>query len=99
MVTDTTTYDRRYIDGGYMLPARSSSRGEVLEPGELADERELDRAGGTVALFADDQLGHALGIGRRLILVGVLILAIDEQHHIGVLLEGARFAQVRQLRA
>ena len=34
--------------------------GEVLEPGELADERELDDAGRAVALLGDDQLRHAL---------------------------------------
>src|SRR3954469_11122411 len=72
--------------------------GEILEPGVLADERELDDAGRAVALLADDQLRHALCVGRRLTLVGVLILAIDEDDDVGVLFEGTGLAQVGELR-
>ena len=38
---------------------------------------------------------RALGLLRR----DVIILAIDEQHDVGVLLDRSRFAQIRQLRA
>src|SRR5207249_2981883 len=71
---------------------------EVLEPRELPDEGELDDARWAVALLADDQFGDALRIGRRLALVLVLILAVDEDHDVGVLFERARLAQVGQLR-
>src|SRR5262249_34168235 len=71
---------------------------EVLEPREFADECELDDAGGPVALFADDQLRHALILSRRVALV-VYVFAIDEDDDVGVLFERARFPQVRQLRA
>src|SRR5215467_8561367 len=73
--------------------------GEVLEAGELAEERQADDACRSVALLADDQLRDSLRVARRRVLVGVLILAVDEDHDVGVLLEGARFAEVRELRA
>src|SRR5438045_7988371 len=53
------------------LPAISRACGEVLEARELADECELDDAGRTVALLADDELRHALAVRLRLALVGV----------------------------
>jgi hypothetical protein len=66
-----------------------------------------------VALLADDDLGLAvqrlhvllpLGHGLQVVLARLLaflvVLApVDEHHHVRVLLDGARLAQVRQLRA
>src|SRR5512143_2267452 len=67
---------------------------EVLEARELIDEGEPARAGRAVALLADDDLRDA-----PVLLAGlVLLLAVDEHHHVRVLLEGSRFSQVRQLR-
>jgi hypothetical protein len=40
-----------------------------------------------------------LGAGLRLLVLQVIFLAIDEQHHVGVLLDGAGFAKVGELRA
>src|SRR5260221_12365218 len=77
-------------------PSRIPGR-EILEARELANERKLHDAGRPVALLADNQLGDAFGVGRRLALVGIEILAIDEDHDVGILLEGTRFAQVREL--
>src|SRR5688572_31372660 len=65
------------------------SLSQVLEARELADEGEPDDAGRSVALLADDQLRHSLAVGRRLALVRVQILPVDEEDHIGILLEGA----------
>src|SRR5262249_47140006 len=86
-------------------PGRSNARAasgltdrEVLEAGELADEGQSDDTGRAVALLGDDQLGDAFGAGRRLTLVAVHVLAVDEGDDIGVLLECARFAEVGQLR-
>src|SRR2546423_6656108 len=70
---------------------------EVLESCELADERELHDPGRTVALLGDDQLGDALRIGGRLALVGVHVLAVDEDDDVGVLLEGAGLSEVGEL--
>src|SRR5262245_6592539 len=86
-------------------PGRSDARAasgltdrEVLEAGELADERQLDDTGRTVALLGDDQLGYAFCTGRRLTLVAVHVLAVDEGDDVGVLFERARLAEVGQLR-
>src|SRR5882757_6760306 len=72
---------------------------EIFESGELTNERQLDDARRAVSLFADDELGHPLVVGGRLILVPVEILTIDERDHVGVLFEGAGLAKIRQLRA
>src|SRR5262249_44734525 len=74
-------------------------RGEVLEAGELAGRCELDDADRTVALLADDELGHAVSISMRLPLLGVHVFPVDEHDHVGILLERTRFPQVRELRA
>ena len=65
-----------------------------------------------MALLADDELGLAVNGGHlglpfdvlvgarpRLLVAEVVFLAEHEQHHIGVLLDRAGFAQVRKLRA
>ncbi len=52
-------------------------------------------AGRAVALLAHDQLGLALEVG---IVALVDLFAEQEQHHVGVLLDRARLAQVGQLR-
>src|SRR4030095_5412244 len=49
----------------YTPSSTPGADGKVLEPGELADECELDDASRAVALFADDQLGHSLVLGGR----------------------------------
>src|SRR4029453_13941662 len=71
---------------------------EVLEAGELANEGQLDDTGRTVALLCHDQLRYPFGTGRRLTLVAVHVLAVDEGDDVGVLLQRARFAEVGQLR-
>ncbi len=75
-------------------------------------ELQFDDAGGAVALLADDDFGDAGdlvhlvlpflmlgGVGARLLAGEVIFLAVDEEHHVGVLLDRAGFAQVGQLRA
>src|SRR3954470_2263825 len=67
----------------------------VEELGDVVAEDELEVADRAVALLADDDLGDPL-------LLGVLVVdlvAIDEGHEIGVLLDGAGLAEVGQLRA
>src|SRR5579884_781096 len=63
---------------------------EVVERRELAPEGELDGVRRPVALLGDDDL-------RDVLLVAVLVVdlvAVDERDHVGVLLDGARLAQV-----
>src|SRR4051812_22633572 len=72
----------------------------VVEAGELLLEVQLQVAGRPVALLTDEYFGDALdalvglGIDRPV----VELLSVDEQHDVGVLLDRARFAQVRELR-
>src|SRR5690349_12047264 len=75
-------------------------RREVVEPGEFFSEDELRHPRRAVALLSDDYFGEALdtlvrfGVDRPV----VKLLAIDEAHDIGVLLDRAGLAQIRQLR-
>src|SRR3546814_5157685 len=68
---------------------------QVVEARVLAEELELDRPGRAVSLLADDDLGQPLV--RRVFLVVVLV-AVDEDDHVRILLDGAGFAQVRHYR-
>ena len=65
-----------------------------------------------MALLADDDFGDAVhlvhqvlpflmfaGVGAGFFPREIIFLAVDEEHHVGVLLDGAGFAQVGQLRA
>src|ERR1700676_5333561 len=85
---------------------------QIAEPGETGLELQLDRAGGAVALLANDHFGLAVHqrhvklpflIFRRaragFLVRQIIFLAEHEHHHVGVLLDRAGFTQVRQLRA
>ena len=65
--------------------------GEAFKAGEGFDEGEFDGAGGAVALFADDDFGYA-GFGGFFLVV--VVVAVDEHDDVGVLFDGAGFAQV-----
>src|SRR5271166_3974642 len=67
---------------------------QVLEARGRVLEGQLDEAGGTVALFGDDEFGDAFEVGIVLL---VDLFAEDEGHDVGVLLDGAGFAQVGEL--
>src|SRR5206468_2940507 len=75
-------------------------RREVVEPRVFLLEEQLHGAGGPIALLPDDQLGEpletlaGLGVGGAV----VELLAVDEAHDVGVLLDGARLPEVGELR-
>ena len=73
---------------------RVALAGVVQELRVLLLERERDFADRAVAVLGDDQVGLAGALG---VLVVVLV-AVDEHHQVGVLLEVPRLAQVRELR-
>src|SRR5690606_10485759 len=79
----------------YYLPTESEPRHPriprrvVLESRVLADEGQRHVARGAVALLGEDELRLAL-----LRLLVVHLVAVDEQHQVGVLLDRARLAQV-----
>ncbi len=68
--------------------------GQVVELGVAAPEGELHPVRGAVAVLGDVDLGDALLLG----VVVVVVVAVEHQHQVGVLLDGARLAQVRQHR-
>ena len=71
-------------------PSWGSDPGHTGEAREAVHEGEGDHAGGPVAVLGDDDLGRA-PLGR----FGVVdLVAVDEQHDIGVLLDRARLPQV-----
>src|SRR4026207_128581 len=68
--------------------------GEALERSVLGDERHLDLAGRPVALLADDDVGDPIALLR---LQAVALRPVQEEDHVGVLLQRAGLPQVRQL--
>jgi len=62
---------------------------QVLEAGELREEGELHVAHGAAPVLPDDDLGDPLRLLRRLLL-GVHLLAVDEQYQVAVLLDRPR---------
>src|SRR5581483_607749 len=82
-------------------PGQSSSRrpslhkpraGVVHELRVLLLEGEHDIAYRPIAVLGDDQVGLARTLGLRL----VVLLAVDEHHEVGVLLDCAGLPQIRQ---
>src|SRR5689334_24463413 len=78
---------------------RRLTRGVVVESRVFLLEVQLHRPGRAVALFADDHFGDAFDALVGLGIDGpvVELLAVDEAHDVGVLLDRARLAEVRQL--
>ena len=74
--------------------------GAILEAGEFLDERQMDRASRAIALFADNDLGQVLSrVARSLVCFDpIRSRTINKHHDISVLLDGARLAQIGQLR-
>ena len=59
-------------------------------------KREMELSDGAIALLGDDDFGAALEFGIVLL---VDLFAEDEHDNVGILLDGAGFAQVAELRA
>src|SRR6185369_11799266 len=83
---------------------------QIREAGDVAVELQLYGANGAVALLADDHLGPAadeLHLGHpvlefdraflRLQALQVILLPEHEHDNVGILLDGARLAQIREL--
>src|SRR5688572_8051656 len=68
---------------------------QIRETRLLAEEGEAHHSGRAVALLGENQLRGA-GVGAvRVLVIG--IVAINQDDDVGVLLERARFTQVREL--
>src|ERR1043165_1045634 len=80
-------------------PLGDALRREVLEARVLLVEEQVHDPRGPVSLFADDDLGFALERVAVLVHRAVVhLLAVQEHDEVRVLLDGARFAQIRELR-
>src|SRR5439155_957510 len=78
---------------------RCPALGIVVEASEFLLEVELHGAGRPVALLPDDELRHTLDVVAVLVVGPVVeLLAVNEPHDVGVLLDGTRFAQIGELR-
>src|SRR5882672_7825711 len=94
----------RPLDTGELW--RQFSLAGVIESREPLFEDPRDGASRSVALLPDNQLGLSLDVVAVLVQFlpvrrrrHVHLFTIDEQHHVGVLLDGPRLTEVRQLRA
>src|SRR5262245_4327874 len=61
----------------------------------VLEEDQADRADRAVAVLGEDQLGTPRVLGFDV----VVVVAVEEADHVGVLLDSARFAQIREDRA
>src|ERR1043165_1738127 len=86
---------RRMCGVNPLLRGSHSVHGNRLKTGGPLDECELHFAGGTVALFGDNQFGLALKFGLIWL---VDFLAENECHNVCILLDRSRFAKVGKLR-
>ena len=74
----------------------SSHRIPFIQPNELRAvvfEKQIDLAGGAVAVFCDDQLRQVNGGGAR---VFVIVFPVQEHDDVRVLLQRAGFPQVAE---
>ena len=78
-----------------LIAERSHAAGGVVEAGVLAEEHQPLRTDRPGAVLGDDHLGRAL-VGRLRV---VHLVAVQEHHHVGVLLERAGLTQVGEHRA
>jgi hypothetical protein len=73
------------------LEIATGATGQGLKLGDIFQERQFDHPGGAVTLFGNDDFGHTwLFTG----IFGVILIAVDEHDDVGVLLNGARLAQI-----
>src|SRR5580704_11414368 len=99
------------VPGKCGLVTRLQPPAEVAEACYSGLELQLYCAGRTMALFADDKLGLSVRLGNLLFPVckfrssftglfvfEIIFLAEYEHHHVGVLLDRARLAQIGKLR-
>ena len=63
----------------------------IFKPREFLQKCEFDRSRRTVALFGNQNLRHTRIFVRRF----VIFLTINKRHYIRVLLDAARFSQIR----
>ena len=86
----------RYLDAAARQRARLARPRPPVHLGEEGvgpEEDQVDGGERALALLGDDEL-DLLGVARRSGLLVLLLLPVEEHHDVGVLLDGARLAQV-----
>ena len=67
--------------------------GEILETHELLHVHQRHLPGRAIALFGDDDLDQSLVLAR------FIVGAMQHHYRVGILFDGAAFAQIAQTRA
>ena len=83
--------------GKAALPVRLFPlRRSIFETGDMLEKGQGDRSNRTVSLLGDHELRLALDLFLLLLIIRVIFLAPQKPDQIGVLLDGARLAQIAQ---
>ena len=70
-----------------------------METGVLALEGQQHIAHGAITMLGNDDFGHAAEVATFFVGIDMVVFgAVDEDDHVGILLDGSRFAEVAQLR-
>jgi hypothetical protein len=72
--------------------------GGVLEAGIFLEESQRHIASGAVSLFGDDESGLAGGFFFGFLVFSVIFVADEESDDVGILLDGAGFAEIAEAR-
>ena len=79
---------------------RSERSFRVLEACKLATEVQEHITRSTLTVLGDDDLRHAMQVVSLFILIDVIIFrTVNNEYHIGILLDGSGFTEVAQLRS
>ena len=70
----------------------------ILEASDLLEKGQGNASDRAVSLLRDDEFGLALNVLLILVVVHVVFLAPEKSDEIGILFDGARFAQIAQAR-
>src|SRR5260370_21384853 len=88
-----TLWQELHVVGGKL---REGIRRSLFKPREPAAKHKLHAVHRAVALLRDLQLRLFPFLGRRALLEEMR--PVDEHHHVGILFDGARLAQIRKRR-
>ena len=69
--------------------------GSGFEAHEAGDEGEGDIAGSAISVFGEDEVRFAFIFFLILGAFGIVGLSVEEADHVGILLDGPRFTEVR----
>src|SRR5277367_3317519 len=85
------------VDLKWLVVLAVSADRQVFKPRALRQVRQVHRSRRTVALLRDNDLRlvRRIRIGLPVLIAVVIALAMNERHHVRILLDRARFTQIR----